>query len=166
MSRFYPEHRLNIMKFNLKKAALLSEIIGGLAVVVTLIFLVFEIRNNTNSIQSQAYQNLIFELNDTRRDYFLDDISQIIQKRRTQAELSEDEQFKIAQANQIKWSVYETAYFAYKLGTLGSDGWSRFEIAICRNYEIDKDLWSIDRVYAISTALNIEFAAYVEELCT
>ncbi len=153
-----------MMKLDLQKSALFAEIIGGIAIVVTLVILVLEIRSNTNSIQSQSYQELIFELNKTRRDYFSEEISLIFRKNR-EGELSENERFRFAQVMQVKWSVYEAAYFAYIFGTLNEAGWSRFEEAICRNFKLDEDLWDIDRVYAIKNTLNSEFVAYVEEDC-
>lgn len=155
------------MRFDLGKSALIAEIIGGVAIVVTLIFLVLEIRSNTKSTQSQAYQDLIFELNDTRRDFFLEKISTILDKNRSGAELTDSDLFNLAQSLQIKWAVYETAYFAYSFGTLNQSGWSRFQEAICRNinYEMDKLLWDIDRLFAIKNSLNSEFAAYAEESC-
>ena len=50
----------------LQKWALLAEVIGAAAVVITLIFLIVETRENTNAIQSQTYQALTAELNRSR----------------------------------------------------------------------------------------------------
>ena len=51
----------------LQKWALGAEIAGAFAVVVTLGFLTFEMRGNTNAVQAQTYQALMQELNDFRQ---------------------------------------------------------------------------------------------------
>jgi len=50
-------------KEKLKIWALAAEVISGIAVVVTLVFLVFEMRNNTSATQAQTYQLLMQEMN-------------------------------------------------------------------------------------------------------
>ncbi len=50
----------------LQKWALGAEIAGAVAVVITLGFLAFQMRENTNAVQAQTYQALMQELNDWR----------------------------------------------------------------------------------------------------
>ena len=50
----------------LQKWALGAEIAGALAVVITLGFLAFQMRENTNAVQAQTYQALMEELNNYR----------------------------------------------------------------------------------------------------
>ena len=54
----------------LQEWALFAEVLGGIAIVITLIFLVLETRANTNAIQVQTYQSLTAELNTCKiREY-------------------------------------------------------------------------------------------------
>ena len=48
----------------LQKWALGAEIAGAVAVVITLGFLTFQMRENANAVQAQTYQALTQELND------------------------------------------------------------------------------------------------------
>ena len=45
------------MKEKLHEYALVAEIVSGVAIVVTLIFLIYEIRGNTSALQATAIQN-------------------------------------------------------------------------------------------------------------
>ena len=62
-------------KLNLSEMALAAEILGGVAVVVTLVFLVLATRENTNAIQAQTYQALTAELNAIRLAYTTSDVA-------------------------------------------------------------------------------------------
>lgn len=50
-------------KEKLQVWALTAEIISGVAVVATLLFLAFEMRDNTNAAQAQTFQTLMQEIN-------------------------------------------------------------------------------------------------------
>lgn len=59
---------------NLKKWALVAEIVGGIAVVLSLIFVGFEVRRNaeetnlnTQAIRTEAYQRLIGQISEVHR---------------------------------------------------------------------------------------------------
>jgi len=152
----------------LQKWALAAEIIGGLAVVVTLVFLVIETRNNTNSIQAQTYQNLTEELNQTRRDQMDPVIARIFVKAREEGfdALNPEERYLAAQVRSAKWGVYESAFYARERNVLGEFEWVRFQEAICRNLNVDaKDWMPVGGGPGIKTILTPRFSAYVESSC-
>ncbi len=51
---------------SLRRLASIAEIIASIAVVVSVLFIIFELRSNTNAIQAQTYQYLTSDLNDWR----------------------------------------------------------------------------------------------------
>jgi len=152
----------------LQKWALIAEIVGGLAVVVTLIFLVVETRNNTNAIHTQTYQDLTSELNSVRRD--IAQIPNTVQKRRTEGveSLPFEELYVLLTIEQSIWGVYESAYYAWQRNILGDTEWGRFSRAICRNFDRDSDMWINDwnpMLGDIRRNITPEFAEYVEAQC-
>ena len=107
-------------KIELQEWALAAEIIGGLAVVVTLIFLVSETRDNTNAIQAQTYQSLTAALNENRKEAATSEMSVIIRKFSDTglASLSQDESFRLMMNTEGKWGIYESAFYARERGVL------------------------------------------------
>lgn len=154
----------------LQKWALFAEIIGGLAVVVTLVFLIYETRENTNAIQAQTYQSLTAELNRTRETAILSDLNSLQMRRSTEGvgSLTPSEIRKVRFLAQSVWGVYESAYYAQIRGILGEQEWSRFSIAICRNYVGDADIWIAtedNQQNGISSNITPVFRSYVEDSC-
>lgn len=164
------------MKEKLQEYALIAEVIGGIAVIVTLVFLVMETRENTNAIQAQTYQSLTSELNASRRS---ERVTHILQLRGKLANsgmesLSELEWTELMFWHESKWGVYESAFYAYRRGILGDDEWMRFESAICRNLRIDIMFWYPERfgtppseVLGFNLAANLTpgFTEFVDQLC-
>lgn len=165
------------MKLNLQEYALAAEVLGGLAVVATLVFLVVETRENTNAIQAQTYQLLTAELNEGRRIAVSPDVAVITQKIRDSGldSLSELEWNKAMILKEATWGVYESAYYAEERGILGIDEWLRFENAICRNFRLDFLFWYPDKGgpahateiegYNLASNVTPRFRQYVETLC-
>ena len=165
------------MKFKLQEYALAAEVISGIAIIATLIFLVVETRENTNAIQAQTYQSLTAELNEGRRISISPDIAIISQKIRDSGleSLSELEWNKQMILKESKWGVYESAYYAQERGILGIDEWLRFESAICRNIIIDYLFWYPDKGgpahatevegYNLASNVTPRFRQYVETAC-
>ncbi len=153
----------------LQKWALGAEIAGAVAVVITLGFLAFQMRENTNAVQAQTYQALMQELNDWRTQG--NDREQLIlgQKRRQEGwqSLARVEQWQLRSRSNIRWGIYESAYFANERGVLGDREWIRFEAAICRGFggRGNDDLWEPEGFTPMTELLTQEFVAYVERLC-
>ena len=157
--------------------ALAAEIIGGIAVVVTLIFLVLETRENTNAIQTQTYQSLTSELNIVRRTMATPVMADMMVTLATSGldALSENEQFIYVMSTGAKWGVYESAFYAHERGVLGESEWLRFMAAICRNYALDHVVWAPEEYgkeltlggisYSMATGLTPEFTQYTEASC-
>jgi len=158
----------------LRKFALGAEIVSAAAIVVTLGFLAYETRDNTNAIQAQTYQLLQSELNEYRAIYTDSNLTKALTNALNELQsgsiesLSEDDYWILFVDSTILWGIYESAYFANERGVLGDREWSRFENAICRRFERDGPLWSQAGQYLpISTSkqLTQDFVDYVERNC-
>ena len=153
----------------LKSWALIAEIIGGIAVIVTLVFLVVETRENTNALKAQTYQDLMQQVNNFR---------EIILNNKQRYELEEKlerdgwesltraEQQDLRLPIQINWGIYESAYYANERGVLGEDEWVRFQIQICRNWESRNRLyWYPPDALSLDELLTPVFLSYVKNNC-
>jgi len=150
----------------LQQWALAAEIIGGLAVVVSLIFLILETRENTNAIQAQTYQDLSAELNNVRQQMTSEDITILLFKLRDDglSSLTEVERYRIVTSIHGIWQVYESAYYAKQRNILGDEEWTRFEIGICRNLNSDFEVWAPPQGGIVSN-ITPAFREHVEYLC-
>lgn len=165
------------MKEKLRDYALLAEIVSGIAIVVTLIFLVVETRENTNAIQVQTYQSLTAELNELRRATVTSEMMPIQIKIMESGydSLTVLEWGKQMFWAEAKWGIYESAFYARERGILGDNEWLRFESAICRNLQGDHPLWYPDQGGPefsldmpdrnIVSNITPVFREYVESLC-
>ena len=152
----------------LQKWALAAEVFGAIAVVVTLGFLVFEMRDNTNALQAQTYQALMGELNDYRE--FIADPERLELGVKLRSDgwsgLSNVEQIKVRMAEVMRWGIYESAYYANERGILGEREWKRFDRAICRALEtVGAEMWEPDGMTPMSELLTPDFVQYVNTSC-
>ena len=156
----------------LQKWALGAEIAGAVAVVITLGFLTFQMRENTNAVQAQTYQALMRELNDWRTQ--LSEERLILEQKHTQEgwqNLTIVEQRLIRVRSLILWSIYESAYYANERGVLGEREWIRFDLAICRLFggrvldDQQDDLWEPEGFTPMTELLTPDFVAYIESSC-
>lgn len=156
-------------KLSLSEFALVAEALGGIAVVITLVFLVLATRETTNAIQAQTYQALTSELNTLRFNNASSEMSDLFVRISTQGidALSDTDRMRLQFSAEAKWGVYENAFFSRNRGVLGESEWSRFEAAICRNFAIDKWLWELNDTQWGSLSRNVTptFRDFVESVC-
>ena len=153
----------------LQKWARGAEIISAVAIVVTLGFLAYETRGNTNAIQAQTYQELMRDLNARRLAVAGPEYSAIDEKWRKDGleslTYAETRQFRIFAG--YLWGIYESAYFANERGILGPSEWARFQTAMCSRLQRDREFWrsASKNIRPISEVLSAEFSDYVDKTC-
>ena len=152
---------------SLEKWALIAEIIGGAAIVVTLVFLTFQMRSNTNAIQAQTYHGLMQDLNDYRQVVSDRERIEISQKYQTGGwdSLTRIEKLTLRNTSNMRWGIYEAAFYANERGVLGTQEWSRFELAVCRALVEEGDLWDPGDVTPMTDLLTPEFVQFVDRTC-
>jgi hypothetical protein len=159
-------------KKRLKKLALAAEIVGGAAVIITLIFLAVETRENTRAVQAQSYLALTSDLNRIRENLFDKDVASIlaVALRDKAAPASPGDALVYRQIFEAAFSIYESAYYARQKGVLDGSEWSRFEQAACRNMSNAAPIWAQDDSITnsgqgIRSTLTKSFVDYVEGHC-
>jgi hypothetical protein len=156
-----------VKKKNLRKLALIAEIISGIAIVVTLAILAIEMRGNTNAIRAQTYQTLMQQVNAYRLELLNPRRVAANEKRREHGwdSLTREEKQEIRIPALVNWGIYESAYFANDRDVLGEPEWGRFEIAICRRYSTNQYLWNPDGFTPMGELLTSQFVDYVVNNC-
>ena len=155
------------MNQKLSDWASIAEIVGGMAIVVTLVFLTFEIRSNTSVLQAQTYHDLMRDLNDFRKMGATREMVEIRNKYDEEGwnSLSSTEKGLQRAASTVRWGIYESAFYANERGFLGEQEWLRFEAGICRGRGILSELWNPGDATSMSELLTPAFVDYLESAC-
>ena len=143
----------------LKYLAHFAEIISGVAVVVTLIFLVFEVRENSELVRANTFNRNIESLIDLRMEIVSNDDSL-----RVMAEhwgLDDIDLFRRQLFVVSMWSIYEKTYYSHQYGLIGPAEWERFETRICIYSESKNEFWQDN----VANFLTDEFRSYVTAHC-
>ena len=151
----------------LRKWALGAEIVSAIAVIITIGFLAVQLKDNTNALQAQMYQDLMRDLNDWR--VMVNDPVQLKLPEKHRAEgrdsLSSIERSQLSIPPRTLFDINDSAYFANQRGVLGAGEWARFQSAICRQFSSKADLWNAEGMTPMHELLTPEFADYIERTC-
>jgi hypothetical protein len=157
------------LKRSLNAWVSVAEIVSGVAVVVTLIFLIFGIRENTNVTRASAYQSSIdglisfeslisqdAELSEIWFTYIIDgaeavDGLQELQRRRLNLLITQ------------LFRNYEKAYFAERYDLLGKSEWDRYERSVCLHYDRAQSIGVLQFVRGVTSDV---FAEFLEDTCS
>lgn len=116
----------------LEKWALIAEIVSGVAVVATLIFLIIEIRGNSDAIRADMQINVsgrtIQHINDSiSNPALLEAISREVRGE----ELSVAQEYVLSQSFGARMKLAEESFLVYRDGNLDEEVWlTRAEIAL------------------------------------
>jgi hypothetical protein len=154
------------MSLKLSDWADIAGIVSGIAVVVTLVFLVIGIRENTAVTRASMYERsadrLIDFRNQTINDPELGRLFQAYVDSRPEGVEGID-RFRLRQLVLNQFQTYEQAYFARQYGVLGDAEWRRFERQICEAYpraQVFPDFFQI-----LGFVMTEEFMAFAKQSC-
>ena len=144
---------------DLHKWALVAEIIGAIAVVLSIIYLTVEVRSNTNAIQSQTNQGLL-ELANQSYSQSVEYAELELKARNNWESLSEVERFRFINLRYTSFNIWEQSFNANRNGTLSDEIWqgwdSYYENLICQE--------SVSQVWKeIGAGYGPEFRSHVDE---
>ena len=151
----------------LKKWALIAEVISGAAVVVTLVFLVVGIRENTSTTRAVAYANLIDSINELESQRLNNSELTANWRLFRTGQLSNielDNRGQLALYVQMLARNYEKAYYSNLYGIIGADEWERFERSICILYA-DTQAVGFGTFSPDFRAISASFGEYVRQSC-
>ena len=143
------------------------EIIGGVAVVVSLLIVAYEIRQNTTALQVTAMQESTSILREQVMILATNpDLSRLMGS--DFDSLDPDEQRRVKWSSRSFWFGYQGQYRQWQIGLLPDDEWSTWFRIICVNYRNNtgeeatggSPLWPSSR-----PLLMTDFVNYVESSC-
>ena len=145
----------------LEKWALIAEIVGSFAIVVTLVILVVEIRTNTEAVRATTAQSLI----SSSRDFLLalaldEDFSRIRQLGQIdQSTLTDDEVVRCRTFARGNWLYFQNVWIQWTLGVVDDRVWQSFVRIFCAS--LDAPGTRADWSYHVE-APDPQFVAFVE----
>jgi predicted Zn-dependent protease len=145
--------------------ASIAEILSGIAVVITLVFLIVGIRDNTEATRAASYERTIDSMNEWRMWLSSDDELREAYNawfRGDGDQLSAELLGRVGWATNVLWAIYEKTYYANQYGTMGRSEWDRTERNVCVVYGLMDDNM---RSQMVGQRSSSEFAQYVRETC-
>ena len=129
--------------------ALVAEIIGGIAIVISLIFLMLELRENTVAQQRATFNQLTETIDEWRNGWSLNpETRNIMSRLRNGEDVSPEEMLTVAAIRNQIYSIYERAYWGNEYGQMGASEWERFERMICAGRST---FWQDDMAFLFTT---------------
>lgn len=119
----------------LKRYALISEIVGGLAVLITLIILVIEVRQNTVAMRASTYDSISADIANLQMSIATDDSlseAEFIRQSSGREALSPLQNFQRNHYFVSLFMMFERAFIQWESGNMEDRHWERFRESICR----------------------------------
>ena len=141
---------------------LLTEVFGGIAVVVSIVFVGLEIRQNTAASRAATYQEMIRASNEYLLAIGADPGLSLIMYRASSDSLRERlsglDQLQYFNVRRVFWRNMENAYVQHQIGVLGDAEWDTYHGLACGGREIEiPDTWR-----ATIIALRPDFVALID----
>ena len=143
--------------------ASIAEIVSGLAVVVTLVVLIAEIRDNTQVMRVSAYADSVDSINEFGALVSRDADSARIWDAYVTGNTDDRDRIDLRRLQSwayIQFRNYEKAYFSEQSGLLGGEEWERFDRTICDFFARAQSAG-----LNIEEPLTLEFLGYVTNSC-
>jgi hypothetical protein len=140
----------------LQRYALVAEITGGIGVLVTLIFLVIQIGENTQALKRNSYESILDSLVEWRTTWLVDpELRRIMYVTGNSDEILEGEdRYTQFQLKNSIYQIYERAYWANEYDQMGESEWQRFANSICHG---KSQFWE-----GTTSWFSTEFVEFVE----
>ncbi len=148
---------------SLQDWASIAEIIGAFAIVVSLIYVAYELRENTRALQVASRQTLGAQ----DQTYFQTSIdptivARALDKYRNGEDLSRFEMFQLQERQHLNFRIFEHAYSVYRRGALEPIEWERYERVI--QFNVCNNVPAVRMWEHYKRGFDTEFKAIVERL--
>ena len=143
-----------------------AEILTTIGVIVTLIFLIVEVRENTAVVKTESYGQSIDRLNEWRLTLASDpELTRLF----TEFYAGGIDDFDPIERQQFTfiygalWSIYETAYYARSYETMGTQEWNRYHNMLCQQLtlSVSSGFWT----EKTKRQFTPEFLSAISESC-
>jgi hypothetical protein len=141
----------------------IGEIVGAVAVVLTLGYLAVQIRQNTRALKASTHQSLSDST--IRFQAVTLDNAEVARIRlaggKDLSSLTEEEHYRFITAMEMLFRLIENAFVQYKQGTLDDEGWHRYAETVPYLFQLRPgvvDWWNSPRI-----PFSPSFTAWVDE---
>jgi len=118
---------------NLKKMALIAEVLGGIGIIISILYLAFEVSQNSESVELSHHLTLSNQYLALRQSLAEEeDLAKIIVK--GSSDLSVLEPFEKLQFEAYLtsyWDIWENAQYMSATGRIDQDSWANWDRALC-----------------------------------
>ena len=141
----------------------ISELIGAVGVIVSLIYLAAQIRQNTKSLRASAYDSITAHAAELNKLIISNtDVAAIIDEGdQDRSSLSVDNRRRYDAVQRIRFRHYDNLHYQYRHGLLEESRWQPLQKALA--YQLQKP-GVVSSWGQYGQTLNTEFAEYVESL--
>jgi hypothetical protein len=107
----------------------LGEFVGAVAVVISLLYLAIQIRQNTRSLRASAHHSITAHIAELNRTIVENgDVAAILEAGlKDPAGLSPEERRRFNAYNSARFRHYDNLYYQYRVGTLEGSQWHGFD---------------------------------------
>jgi hypothetical protein len=148
---------------NIQDLGNLGEFVGAIAVVITLVYLTLQIRQNTHSLRAQTYQDILIESVRLRDSWGRDaEASRLFwQGLQSLAAMSEDDRARTTNLIYALVRIYENVHYQFSRGMIEPTVWVPWHRMIERIAGAPgfRELWAQDREF-----FNPQFAVYIDSI--
>lgn len=147
---------------SLQKWALYAEVLGGIAVVVTLIFLMFEIRSNTNELRLTQIRDAILN-NQESTAYLRDNSDLYLKSLENPGDLSDAEIMKLGYVVGSRVTNLRTLHEGYLRGAVPQEEWERWRDTVPQWFgdPLGRAFWDVERKSWLAIGLT-DFVSEVD----
>ena len=150
-------------KLKLSDWAAIAEVVGAVAIVVSLIYVATELRHNTEATQAATFQQLVALSSNSLMAIAQDPVLADIYERGIQdsESLANDELFRFFLLIRIQWRGMEAAFFQWRHGVLGDSEWLGYASLMCNELSAltgQQVSWEFHR-----DSLSPDFVSFIEE---
>ena len=154
------------MNPRLSNWAMYAEIVSGIAVVVTLVFLALGIRENTAITRAAMFDNTMDGLAELRGHIITNpEVGEMWRAFQDLefSELDRTTQVRLRQLIFLTFENYQRAYYARQYGVLGDSEWTRFAGQMCRQHDLASSSEDLSQI--LQSVLTDDFWEFLTTTC-
>ena len=138
------------------------EVFSSIAVLISVIVLIFEVRESTVELKRNAYDEAIEAVLEWRYVVASDPDFTNISYRAIQEkeELEGEERYRFQNHMSSLWLIYDRAFWAHEYGQMGDSEWERFSRNICLS--LPPRILTFNE---FERGITLEFRDYIKQTC-
>jgi hypothetical protein len=147
----------------LERWALIAEVVSGVAVVVTLVFLVLGLQANTNATRAAVYGDLVDSINEIQLRAVDNPELIALQLAMFSGRIDDLDSLERQRLGILMTAIYrnyEKAYYSNRYGVIGGSEWDRFQSAMCGVYG------RIQGTELVNLGISAEFRDFLAQECS